>query len=120
MLSSLFTQLLDRRRFPGEFATGLGGLALASVLAEQGLLAADTPGGPVIRPGAPLGARTPPFAAKAKRVLHIFGPGPVSPLDTWYYKPALLKHDGKPLPGVEKLVTFQGENGNVARSPWEF
>jgi hypothetical protein len=120
MLPSLFTQLLDRRRFLGEFATGLGGLALASVLAEQGLLAADTSGGPVIRPEAPLAPRKPHFAAKAKRVLHIFCTGAVSHLDTWDYKPALLKHDGKPLPGVEKLVTFQGENGNVARSPWEF
>jgi hypothetical protein len=53
-------------------------------------------------------------------VLHVFCTGAVSHLDTWDYKPALQKHDGKPLPGVEKLVTFQGENGNVARSPWEF
>jgi hypothetical protein len=44
----------------------------------------------------------------------------VSHLDTWDYKPELEKRHGMPLPGVEKLVTFQGENGNLARSPWTF
>ncbi len=24
------------------------------------------------------------------------------------------------MPGVEKLITFQGENGNLAQSPWKF
>src|SRR5581483_5848148 len=36
------------------------------------------------------------------------------------YKPELIRRDGQPLPGVERLVTFQGENGNLARPRWEF
>ena len=68
----------------------------------------------------PLAPRPPHFPAKAKRVLHIFCTGAVSHLDTWDYKPALWKRDGQPMPGVEKLITFQGENGNLARSPWTF
>ncbi len=52
--------------------------------------------------------------------MHIFCTGAVSHLDTWDYKPALIKRDGQPMPGVEKLITFQGENGNLARSPWTF
>jgi hypothetical protein len=105
--------LLDRRTFLGDFGRGVSAVALASILADQGLLA-DT------ATGSPLAPRRPPFSAKAKRVLHVFCTGAVSHLDTWDYKPALWKRHGQPMPGVEKLVTFQGENGNLARSPWSF
>ena len=64
--------------------------------------------------------RPPHFPGRAKRVLHIFCTGAVSHLDTWDYKPELLKRHGQPMPGSEKLITFQGENGNLARSPWAF
>jgi hypothetical protein len=106
-------RLLDRRAFLANFGVGVGGIALASLLDQQGLLGAanDAP---------PTSERKPHFPAKAKRVLHIFCVGAVSHLDTFDYKPELLKRDGQPLPGVEKLVTFQGENGNIARSPWKF
>jgi Protein of unknown function (DUF1501) len=94
-------------------AGGVGGIALAGLLNADGLLAADSP-------TSPLAARAPHFPAKAKRVVHIFCTGAVSQLDTWDYKPELIKRDGQPMPGVDKLVTFQGENGNLARSPWAF
>jgi hypothetical protein len=68
----------------------------------------------------PLAPKLPHFSAKVRRVLHIFCTGAVSHLDTWDYKPALRKRDGQPMPGVEKLITFQGENGNLAQSPWKF
>jgi hypothetical protein len=100
--------LLDRRNFLTHAATGLGGIALASLLAE----AAD--------PANPLAPRKPHFAAKAKRVLTIFCSGAVSHLDTFDYKPELVKRDGKPLPGSDKLVTFQGENGNLVQPVWKF
>src|SRR5436309_1617241 len=116
MQPTLGLHLADRRAFLGKFATGVGGIALSSLLADDGLLAAD----PVIRPEAPLAARPAPSTPKAKRILHIFCTGAVSHLDTWDYKPELIKRDGQPMPGVEKLITFQGENGNLARSPWTF
>jgi hypothetical protein len=116
--------LLDRRGFLGHMASGMGGIALGALLAEQGLLAADAGAADAnpARPGPanPLGPKPPHFAAKAKRVLHIFCTGAVSHIDTWDYKPELIKRDGRPMPGVEKLITFQGENGNLARSPWRF
>src|SRR5439155_7131843 len=34
--------------------------------------------------------------------------------------PELIKRDGQPLPGARDLVTFQGANGNLARSPYAF
>src|SRR4051812_38785041 len=116
--------LLDRRGFLAHMATGMGGIALGALLAEEGLLAADvgppTPAPARPQPANPLGLRPSHFPAKARRVLHIFCTGAVSHLDTWDYKPELVKRHGQPMPGVEKLVTFQGENGNLARSPWAF
>jgi hypothetical protein len=113
--------LLDRRSFLTDAATGLGGIALASLLAERGLLASDArPVRPAIRPEAPLAPRPPHFPAKARRVLVIFCSGAVSHLDTFDYKPEIVKRDGQPLPGSNKLVTFQGESGNLARPLWKF
>jgi hypothetical protein len=113
--------LLDRRRFLGDAATGLGGIALASLLADAGALGADTtPLRPIIKPDSPLAPRPPHFAAKAKRVLVVFCSGAVSHLDTFDYKPELVKNDGRPLPGADKLITFQGENGNLVKPLWPF
>jgi hypothetical protein len=113
--------LLDRRHFLGHLGTGLSSIALTALLNEQGLLA-DTkkPLRPVIDPAHPLAARQPHFAQKARRVLTIFCSGAVSHVDSFDYKPQLVKYDGKPLPGSEKLVTFQGENGNLVRPIWPF
>src|SRR5262249_10336800 len=107
--------------FFGHLGSGLGGIALLSLLADQKLLAAErSPLRPVIKPEAPLAARPPHFEAKAQRVLHIFCSGACSQLDTWDYKPELIKRDGQPLPGSEGLITFQGANGNLAKSPYAF
>ncbi|HZT78875.1 MAG TPA: DUF1501 domain-containing protein [Gemmataceae bacterium] len=117
IVSLVGKSLLTRRNFLGHMAGGLGGVALASLLAEGGLLAAP-PGANA--PGSLTAPRKPHFAPKAKRVLHVFCTGAVSHLDTFDYKPELIKRHGQPMPGVEKLVTFQGENGNLAKSPWKF
>jgi hypothetical protein len=111
--------LLERRDFLAHLGSGLGGIALLSLLAEQrGLAAERGPIRPVIDPTAPQAPRAPHFTPKAKRVVHIFCSGACSHLDTWDYKPALIKHHGKPMPGAEKLITFQGANGNLTRSPY--
>lgn len=112
--------LLDRRGFLGHMASGISGIALSAMLAERGLLAADGEAGPAAPAPNPMAPRPPHFAGRAKRVLHIFCTGAVSHLDTWDYKPALIQRHGRPMPGVEKLITFQGENGDLARSPWTF
>lgn len=113
ILSHAGRALLNRRDFLAHTGSGLSSIALAS------LCAADTPIRPPIRPDAPLAGRPPHFAAKAKRVLHIFCSGACSHLDTWDYKPELIKRHGQPMPG-NKLVTFQGENGNLTQSPYTF
>ena len=110
---------MNRRDFLHSGAMGLGSVALASLLAEQGLLGAS-PIRPVIDPSSPYAPRPPHFTPKARRVLMIFCTGALSHLDTFDYKPALVKHHDKPMPGMDKLITFQGENGNLVKPLWEF
>lgn len=132
--------LLRRRDFLGQTATGLSGIALTALLGEQGLLrgaetgaASETvkasdngtvsgkqPLRPAINAARPFAARPSHFPAAAKRVLVVFCSGACSHVDTFDYKPQLEARHGQPLPGAEKLVTFQGEQGNVTRSPWKF
>lgn len=108
--------LLDRREFLSHSATALGSIALANLLGGDGLLA-DT--GPVIDPARPYAPRAGHFAPKAKNVVVIFCAGAVSQLETWDYKPELIKFDGKPLAGGP-AVTFQGPAGNLARPQYAF
>ena len=119
-LSAAGRDLLNRRGFLAHTATGLGGIALASLLRGQNLLASSPPVRPQIRPEAPLAARPPHFAPPAKRVLFLFCSGACSHLDTWDYKPELVRRHGQPLPGADKLITFQGEQGTLTQSPYAF
>jgi hypothetical protein len=120
-LSPAGRRLLSRRQFLAASGTGLGSIALLSLLSEQRLLGkGQTPIRPEVRPDAPFAPRAAHQPPKAKRVLVIFCSGACSHLDTWDYKPALIKYHGQPMPGGDKLITFQGEQGNLTRSPYEF
>ncbi|MFO0810776.1 MAG: DUF1501 domain-containing protein [Gemmataceae bacterium] len=119
-LSHAGRSLLDRRAFLADAGTGLGGVALAALLADDGRLAAADPIRPAWSPARPHAARPPHFPAKAKQMLVIFCSGALSHVDAWDHKPELLKRDGTPLPGSAGLVTFQGENGNLTRPLWSF
>ncbi len=129
-------RLLDRRDFMSDSASGLSGLALATLLAQHGLLgpgevaAADNPKSeirgpkspirPVVRPERPYARRSPHFEPRAQRVLMIFCSGAVSHVDTFDYKPELIKRHDTPMPGSGQLITFQGENGNLIQPIWPF
>lgn len=115
--------LLDRRAFLGDAAAGLRGVALAGLLSRQGLLAEEMGAGPIrprVEPAAPLAARSPHFEPRVRQVLMLFCSGACSQLETWDYKPELVRRDGQPMPGGESLVTFQGAAGNLAQSPYAF
>src|ERR1043165_7437644 len=112
------SRFLDRRRFLGDAGTALGGIALASLLSDDGLLA-SSPMGVSLDPARPFAARQPHFPARANNVVVIFCAGAVSQLETWDYKPELIKWDNRPLPGGP-AVTFQGPAGNLARPQYEF
>jgi hypothetical protein len=109
-------RLLDRRGFLASTGGALGSIGLANLLGLDGLLAAE---GPAIDPAHPFAPRAPHFPAKAKNVVMIFCAGAVSQLETWDYKPELIKHDNQPLAGGP-AVTFQGPAGNLARPQYEF
>jgi hypothetical protein len=98
--------MTTRRTFLGNVYTALAGIGFVD------LLAADTAWQP--------GRGQAHHPAKAKRVLQIFCPGAASHVDLWDYKPMLDKRHGEPLPGEEKLVSFQGANGGLMKSPWPF
>src|SRR5205085_9336291 len=118
-LSNAGRWMLNRRDFLRFGGTGLSSIALVSLLAQQKLLGAE-PIRPQWSPERPYQARPPHFSAKAKTALVIFCSGALSHLDAWDYKPELIKRDGEPLPGGEKLITFQGANGALTKPLWEF
>ena len=123
-LSQAGHQLLNRRTFFEQSATGLAGIALLDLLTSQNKLYADEPRlpepiRPQINPSRPLAQRAPHHDAKAKQVLMIFCSGACSHVDTWDYKPELIRRHGQPMPGGPS-VTFQGANGNLTRSPFAF
>ncbi|HAA48773.1 MAG TPA: DUF1501 domain-containing protein, partial [Planctomycetaceae bacterium] len=91
-------------------------MALAGLLQADGRLAAA----PVIDPTRPAAPRTGHHAPRAKNVIVVFCAGAFSQVDSFDHKPELIKRDGQPLPGNERLVTFQGENGNLQRPLWTF
>jgi hypothetical protein len=107
-------EVFSRRDLLRQSANGFGLLALADLLASQAR-AVDTP----IDSKNPLALRTSHFAPKAKRVIFLFMHGGPSQVDTFDYKPALTKYDGKPFPGEKPRVQFAATN-NLLASPWAF
>lgn len=114
-------QWLDRRAFLGKMGSGLGSIAVACLLAEESQAQTQHPTPDTQHPLSlsPLAPRPPMFPPRARRVIQIFCPGAVSHLDTFEYKPELIKRHGQPMPG-DNIVTFQGSNGSLMRSPWEW
>ena len=96
---------------------GLGGIALSQLL---GARAAKPPFRPDIVPDRPYAARHAHARPKAQQVLVIFCSGACSQIDTFDYKPELIRRHGQPLPGADSLVTFQGKQGSLNQSPWKF
>lgn len=111
LTQALGEHVLSRRGFLGSVYTGVAGLSLAHLLGHE-LRAEDA--------AWQAGRGRTHFPAKAQRVLQIFCPGAASHIDLWEHKPALEKLDGQPLPGAENFVSFQGQNGNLMKSPWPF
>lgn len=108
--------VLSRRGLLSGMFTGLAGIGLAHLL--SGDLAGATSEKTVA--GWQPGRGQTHFPARAKRVLQVFCPGAASHIDLWEHKPELERRHGTPLPGEESLVSFQGKNGNLMKSPWPF
>jgi len=58
--------------------------------------------------------------AKAQSVIQIFCPGGLSHVDTWDYRPELVKAHGKAFDEEKGKQTFAGVGGEYAKSFWDF
>ncbi len=101
----------SRREFLWRSGGGLGGIALASLLGGEQLLAA----GP-----APRSALLPHHRPKAKRVIQMFMGGAASHLDLFDYKPELVKRDGQKSDFGEHVEAFQDGLGPWMKPVWPF
>ena len=102
---------VSRRDMLKSCCAGYGGMALASLLADETIGA---------RAGAdPLAPKRPHFTPRAKRIIFLFMHGGPSQVDTFDYKPKLAEYDGKPLPFPKARVQFS-KTGSLLKSPWAF
>lgn len=104
----------SRRDFLWRFGGGLGGIALAQLLAGENALGAGFPSGVMT-------GRL-PRPARVKRVVQLFMNGGASQCDLFDYKPELIKRHGQkfdPSPGaVVEAATSQP--GLIMKSPWDW
>ncbi len=98
-------RLPTRREFLWQSGGGLGGLALASMLAREDALAQS---------------QKPHHLAKAKRVVHFFMAGAASHIDLFDFKPELVKRHGQPSDFGEPVEAFQNGLGPWLRPVWDF
>jgi hypothetical protein len=89
---------MNRRDFFGRFGLGLGGAALGSLLAGTAGAASTAVPGP-FSGALPAGH----LAPKAKRVIYLFMSGGPSQLETFDYKPELVKRTGEDLPASVRM-----------------
>ena len=99
---------------------GISGLALAHLLQQDGLLAADNACLSSDGLQSPTAPRDPHFKPKAKAVISLFMSGGVSHVDTFDHKPMLDKKHGQPLEGFGTVRVRQGFPGPLMRSPFKF
>jgi Protein of unknown function (DUF1501) len=103
----MFHAPFSRREILKTTSCGIGYLALASLFSQTARAAAEA---------GPLAAKKPHFPSRAKRVIFMFMQGGPSHVDTFDYKPALERDDGKS-PG--EVATGKG-NRKLMKSPWKF
>jgi len=100
--------MMNRRDMLRRAGGGFASIGLAGVLADQGLLAAESP-------LVPKPSHTKP---KAKRIIHLFMNGGPSQVDTFDPKPALEKYHGQRPPGAERKT--ERRTGGLFKSPFKF
>ena len=92
-LQQAHLEAVTRRQFFGKCATGIGSIALASLLREN-LLAGPS----AFSSANPFAPKAPHFAPKAKHVIYLHMAGAPSQLDLFDYKPKLVEMNGELCP----------------------
>ncbi len=110
---------VSRRDFLNRAGGGIGGLALATLLAQESRAAAPEAGPkPEVDP---LAEREPHFRPRAKRVISIFLFGGLSHIDSFDPKEELTRRDGEPVAGKQGFDTMgRSAPGKLMKSPWSF
>jgi uncharacterized protein (DUF1501 family) len=112
---------ITRRHFFCQCGTGIGVMALASLLRQGDILAA-TP--KTIGDAAnPLAPRPPHFPAKATRIIYLFMAGAPSQLDLFDYKPRLRELHGQPIPASvvgDQRYAFIKRDAKLQATPRQF
>lgn len=101
----------DRRGFLSWVGGGLGAAALFHLLGHDNARAAAVSDADDPPPHVPV---------KAKRAIHIFLCGGLSHVDSFDYRPELVRLHGQPLPGGEKPDVFFGQVGLLRQPDWPF
>lgn len=104
----------SRRDFLMRAGGGFGGLALANLLAQEGVLAAEGGGAPRAELNGGLHHR-----AKVKRVVQLFMNGGASQCDSFDYKPELIRQHGKAYAGAPQAAATSVP-GNLMKCPFEW
>jgi hypothetical protein len=89
-MNSDLSPFLNRRVFLNRFGLGVGGIALADLLASSAVAASSASDHGILG--------EPHFPPKAKRIIYLFMSGGPSQLDLFDYKPLLNKRHGEQLP----------------------
>jgi len=113
-------RLCSRRHFLQANGFGLGTLALASLLRQDGLLAAPVKpniDGPIRYDLLP---KKPNFEPKAKAMICLFMMGGPSQMDLFDPKPMLQNYDGQKFPGDIKYDNLAQASAKVFGSPFKF
>jgi len=118
----------NRRRFLASLGGGIGSLALHDLDMRQAMAEDRRRGVADIDPLQPYVARKPHFAPRAKSVIFLFMVGGPSQIDTFDYKPALERLDGKPVPtsirsaldATRHSNVFHGCEDSILKSPFRF
>jgi hypothetical protein len=116
---------MSRRECLNRLALGVGGIALADLIAQDATAAPANP--PSVSPASASGLPgLPHFPAKAKRIIYLFQSGGPSQLDLYDYKPLLNARHGEQLPdsvrGGQRLTGMSGNQSSIpiAGSPFKF
>lgn len=94
-----------RRHFFKDAGVGIGRVALASMMADGALSAAEVP-------ASPMAPKEPHFPPQIKNVIYLFMAGAPSQLEMFDYKPVLQKYDGQEAPDSlldGKRFAFMGD-----------
>lgn len=112
---SINASSFPRRELLRRAGGGAGMLALASLLQDTGLLLPSARAANLN----PLAPRPAHFPGRAKSVIWLFMNGGPSQVDTWDYKPELIKSDGKELAGFDRNTGFFTDSvGPLMKSPF--